>query len=89
MKEVESGAESRIKAAASKAMEEFWAFAQFLDEKANFAFDAYDEWIKSIRNKVAAQYPELDLGILDEFLGLEKGEVVVDTSTQDAPATVP
>lgn len=76
MKEVESGTESRIKSTTSKAMEDFQASTQFLDEKVDFATKAYGKGIKFTQNKVTAQNLELDIGFLDEFLELKEGKVM-------------
>lgn len=54
---------------------------KFLDEKVDFTSNAYSEGIQFTLNKVAAQYLELDLDFLDEFLGLEEGKVMANTST--------
>lgn len=67
MKELERSTESKIKATALKAMEDFKMSTQFLDKKANFATATYSEGIKFAHNKFAPQYPKLDLGFLDEF----------------------
>lgn len=89
MKEVESSAKSTIKAIALKAVEDFRASTKFLDEKVNFAFDAYGKRIRFAQNKVIVQYPELDLDFVDEFLGLKENEVMIDPSTQDALTVIP
>lgn len=86
---IESNAESRIKATFSKAVENFWAYDRFLDEMADLTFDAYNKGIMSALNKIAVQYPELDLDFLDKFLELKEDKVVADTSTQYAPAAIP
>ncbi|KAG1368385.1 hypothetical protein COCNU_14G008530 [Cocos nucifera] len=50
----------------SKAVDDFRASKEFRKEKASFALDTYDEGKCIICDEVAAKYPGLDMGFLDE-----------------------
>ena len=78
---MESGVEARIKAAASKTIEDFWVSEKYHDEKVEFATDAYIDGKQLVHDKDAAQYPELDLDILDEVWE----PPAIDAATMSAP----
>lgn len=41
IKEIKSSTKSKIEVATVKAVKDFWSLIEFLDEKANSAFEAY------------------------------------------------
>lgn len=71
-----------VEAVLERAMN-FRTSIKFFNKKANFISNAYGAGMQFIYEKVAAQYPGLNLGFLDEFLKLKEGEILVDVSNEE------
>lgn len=75
---------------ATKVVEDFQASMEFKNEKIDFVVATYKETIKRAKDKVAARWPGVDLGFLDEFLVPKEGSAMINTPNgATTPTTTP